>query len=250
MNDLNLTIDYDGNSSKAKELQWIYIFGDKTPEELYKQLAHSDDIFIKISLHDIDREPNAEIRIVDNTNSAFFAIKNVGSSTAELSEARTLDQSNGISKKYLWSLSKTLQEIGTKNLCLTAMQIGGYAWAKYGFLPDSMGWSALQEQIRNRLNENKKQIKFRDENYYLSDAEIIAIDKVLKSNFNDLPVAFPQLTELNRPIDTIDGHKITVGKALLIDTGWQGILPLDENNPSFKRFKAYTAPSQERQQQI
>lgn len=250
MNDLNLTIDYDENSSKAKELQWIYIFGDKTPEELYKQLAHSDDVSIKIELHDIDRKPYANIKITDYERDASFFIEDVGRKEAELKEAKTSEQGNGIAKRYLWSLSKLFQDVGTEKMCLITTEIGSYAWAKYGFCPSGFGWNTLRDSIELKFHDNKKQIRFRQKNYDLLDDEVIAIDKILKSSLTDLPNAFPQLTELNRVICEIEGKQITVGKALLIDISWVGVLPIDENHPSFKRFKAYTAPVQERLQQI
>lgn len=67
-----------------------------------------------------------------------------------------------------------------------------------------------------------------------------AIDAILKADFKDLPEVFPYLTELNREIATYKGKPLTVGKALLLDTKWNGRLPFDDAHVSFQRFLNYT----------
>jgi hypothetical protein len=121
-----------------------------------------------------------------------------------------------VGKQLLAANVKIYQQLGIKNVRVFAnLEVGGYAWARYGYVPDegelgSVG--VLSEQIADRINEME------------IDADH---EKMLYALINrDDP----------RAIWAIADSKY--GKELLLGTEWEGRLDLT-NKDTMARFNAY-----------
>lgn len=228
---------------------WNRVFGDVTPKQLYErfertageapirmQLNFSDgNGFTRVKIrHDSrihmghERENEIRLDIYPNKPPKLDGIF-----------LKEKDQSKNLAKRYLRSSVDLLREIGADSMRLEAIEVGAYSWAKYGFTPETPDdWDALRTRIKLRLNDDGTLI-FNHHHYDVSLEKPI-IDRILNTDFANLPKAFPQLTELNREIGQHKGRTLTVGKALLMDTKWNAKLPFDERHVSFQRFNSYT----------
>jgi hypothetical protein len=138
------------------------------------------------------------------------------------------------------------QKLGVHQVNLEAnVDVGGYAWAKYGFLPGSSMWRDLSQQVGNRIVAAGRKGMF--------DATALnAFDKVIKS---PNPKAVWALADMKYPVNyypvrsALQGGGVlhpgyhntkldTLGKYALANTHWLGALEL--NNPEqMGRFNAY-----------
>lgn len=144
-------------------------------------------------------------------------------------------QGSGQAKRYLHAGVALAQAMNMKNLQLVAEQIGGYAWAKFGFVPaDETSWNTLKIAIRDNLDLHKHQF---------TSGEIAIVEDILAQPYPKIRDCFCQLTALNRTVKKeVNGLTLTPGKYLLMHTIWNGDLPLDAKDPHFKRFQSYVAP--------
>ena len=83
-----------------------------------------------------------EIDLLDNSaESAYFAI-NPG------------EQGGGIGKELLRSNVALYQQMGLDKVKVHAnIDVGGYAWAKYGYVPDENDWDTLRGDLRDKIDE-------------------------------------------------------------------------------------------------
>ena len=84
-----------------------------------------------------------EIDLVDNSaESAYFSIHSGA-------------QGGGIGKELLRSNVALYQQMGLEKLKVHAnIDVGGYAWAKYGYVPDDNSWDSLRGDLREKLSES------------------------------------------------------------------------------------------------
>ena len=148
-------------------------------------------------------------------------------------------QGFGHAKDILGSQVKLWQNIGVDQVNLEAnVDIGGYAWAKYGFLPGNNMWKDLSRQVGNRIVEAGYK--------GMVDATSMRLfDKVIK---NPDPRAIWALADMTSPINYNPvGHKLvgvynpklnTLGKYALANTHWLGSLDL-KHPEQMGRFNAY-----------
>lgn len=115
-------------------------------------------------------------------------------------------QNAGLSKNILKGWLDVYESAGIKSISLTAnIDVGGYAWARYGFLPTAQGWRELADGI---LKAGKW------------PAELQAI---LKS-------------QNPRALRALAAHPL--GKKALIGTAWDGVLDL-EDEVGYAFFRNY-----------
>lgn len=238
--------------------QWNKFYPNATPKQIYDKFvrAAGDGSDVRVCVSFSDNNTTSIIAEHDpKDGNSIIEFKLFDNGTAKLPWAlflRDTTQGQGLAKKYLHTGIKLLEQVGTQKISVKTDEIGGYAWAKYGFSPETKDdWygskenlkdKGLKKSIKERISEDGTVIKFRGKSYPINSVESKVINAVLNSNFLDLSKNFPHLTELNREIGKIGDKPLTVGKALLIGQQWNGVLPLDENHISFKRFKAYTEP--------
>jgi hypothetical protein len=129
--------------------------------------------------------------------------------------------------------------LGVKTVTVSAnIDVGGYAWARFGYKPKTQGiWDSLRSSAKYSLDIMKgngfnKQTHGRTTRFNpLTDAEYHTVKRILEN---------PDPTKLWDLADCKVGGK-EVGKALLLGTGWGGIIDLADK-ATMKRFTNYVKP--------
>lgn len=131
-------------------------------------------------------------------------------------------QGNGLSKRVINIYYEQYKKAGIDKIKVTAnIDVGGYAWAKYGFSAPE------QYQILNALIYNKTASKITNQQYF-------RIVNKIKDHFNANPgKPFPmrKIANLGRTTDQY-------GKRVLLGTNWSGELDLS-NRREKKIFEDY-----------
>lgn len=143
----------------------------------------------------------------------------------------------GIAKDVLRESFRLYREIGVKTVDLTAnIDVGGYAWAKYGFVPLDYEWNILSGKLLREFRDavssaSKRTILTGRAPAYaaLTPREIAAVEKLLQS---DDPRSIWALS------DFVAKSGVKVGKELLLGSYWDGILALDDPM-AVRRFEEY-----------
>ena len=106
------------------------------------------------------------------------------------------------------------------------LDVGGYAWAKYGFLPvDARETQTLLQALRPKLARLS-----------LEPAVRSKVETLLTSQD---PQSLWAIADLETPVE-VDGRNLSLGKALLLGEWWQGRLDL-EDAAVRERFRAYVS---------
>lgn len=131
-------------------------------------------------------------------------------------------QGNGLSKRVINIYYEQYKKAGIDKIKVTAnIDVGGYAWAKYGFSAPE------QYEVLNALIYNKTASKITNQQYF-------RIVKKIKDHFNANPgKPFPmrKIANLGRTTDQY-------GKRVLLGTNWSGELDLS-NRREKKIFEDY-----------
>ncbi len=134
-------------------------------------------------------------------------------------------QGTGLAKDLLRNQMDLYQTMGLKSVDLFAdIDVGSYAWAKYGFLPSHEGeWNAISQVARRRLSEISAN--------ELSSKDADAVRQVLMRKD---PQAIWDLADMKLKLRSGE----PVSKRLLMNNSWNG--KLDLNDPeAMERFNAY-----------
>ena len=100
-------------------------------------------------------------------------------------------QSDGISKTLLSQQIPLYEAMGRTRVDVHAnIDVGGYAWGRYGFVPNQADWDAMRSYIPDQLDEVKNQIPAATHDHLLAAA-----------NHPD-PKAMWQLVDDRTPITT------------------------------------------------
>jgi GNAT superfamily N-acetyltransferase len=123
-------------------------------------------------------------------------------------------QGQDLGKELLAKSVEVYDQIGVGSVSLYAgLDVGGYAWAKYGFKPESeQAAKRLFDTVRGRLDELD-----------VPNGVRRSVERLLSDN---RPEAIWALSDLNGvTVEEYDGPT-TLGKALLLGTSWPGTLDL------------------------
>ena len=144
-------------------------------------------------------------------------------------------QAAGLGKQLLASQVSTYKKMGLKAVNLTAnINVGAYAWAKYGFVPDQKSWDRVRSAIKAKLdnmNPDEWGLKgdvadihaaLASENPQAIWAVVDSKATLLNENDEEVPIAKHFLTGKNAP-------------------DWDGSLRLDDAT-ALKRFDSYVTP--------
>lgn len=139
-------------------------------------------------------------------------------------------QGKGIAKAMLKEQMAMYRKIGVENVELTAnISVGGYAWARYGFAPDS---AQTLGRIKKTIETNVSGLGLKQN---IQDEITAILDR------ND-PELLWDIADIRTPItiDLPDGARQTLplGRHLLLGSNWHGILSLDDA-AAMKRFDSY-----------
>jgi GNAT superfamily N-acetyltransferase len=139
-------------------------------------------------------------------------------------------QGSGIGKDILRGQMDMYRKMGTvREVTLDAnLDVGGYAWAKYGFTPQT-------EQGHRDLMRNTENLAYTMLNHGEIDHETYKKVAALTSS-RDLKTVW-HISDLRQPVVT-SGERMTLGKALLVGQSWYGEIRLDDKVAN-DRFDAY-----------
>jgi len=127
------------------------------------------------------------------------------------------DQGKSIAKPFMKSLHSLAKQIGVPQLELKAnIDVGGYAWARYGFAPDEDTWSALKLDIARSIKYNK----------LLAGESLVTADFVQKVLSSKDPKMIWALSDS------------AIGKKLLMGQQWRGYLDMADAE-AMERFIEY-----------
>jgi GNAT superfamily N-acetyltransferase len=136
---------------------------------------------------------------------------------------RRSEQGSGIGKRILAANVDYYRKHGGKEVNLYAnIDVGGYAWAKYGFVSTRGSWDRLRDDIAWKAVNLAESGKLPKHIYE-------AISNILETG----PKAIWKVADITYPVD---GQPL--GKALLLGTGWDGKLDLTDP-AAMERFNAY-----------
>ncbi len=162
-------------------------------------------------------DDNTDIRIHYTYYEKFDGTKEL---VAYLSMFQAGQQGKGSAKSVLRNSIAVMKKLGISKCELQAnMDVGGYAWAKFGFLPHQEDW----DRERKDMLEKTKTIKM----------SATARKKVTQILNDQDPRAMHVLSDMK------DGE-FSVGKHLLLGSDWNGVLDLNDK-ASYRRFLGYVA---------
>jgi GNAT superfamily N-acetyltransferase len=131
------------------------------------------------------------------------------------------EQSKGVGKDILKSYMDLADNVGADRIALLAnIDLGGYAWARYGFVPTPESWKALSVSVRKNLS----QCAFSDAS--LAN-QVSGHIKTLTSPSSD-PRNIRALAALTVEVDHPKLGKTKLGLALLKGTDWDSLAYLND----------------------
>ncbi len=138
-------------------------------------------------------------------------------------------QGKGVAKELLANSVELYEQAGISKVTLfAALDVGGYAWAKYGFCPEpGRATRELFSSIRERLAELDG----------VAEPVRAVVGRLLDSEDPKAVWAISDLEGISVPNR---GEKTPLGKALLLGTHWKGQLLLDDPEAR-ARFDHYTS---------
>ena len=141
-------------------------------------------------------------------------------------------QGSGLGKTIFRNSLDLYDHTGEDRIGLSAnVDVGGYAWARYGFVPTKGSWTAWKEEHGElNLEEIEPAMASRE------------IGRLLKSPD---PRSMWKIADMTMPNG--EGSEISVGKKMLMRTNWDGDLDLN-NVEQYSRARIYTRVNQEKKQ--
>lgn len=146
-------------------------------------------------------------------------------------ELEPIAQGGGVAKSLMRNQFDIYRQLGITRVDLSAnIDVGGYSWAKYGFLPTTSGpggWYSLQRDLMERLR-------------YLQSPGKAAAERLIQ--ISD-PSVIWNIADLREPAQNIryglrNAEKVPLGKALLLGQDWRGTFDLN-NAEQMEKFNAY-----------
>jgi len=151
-------------------------------------------------------------------------------------------QGAGIAKQVIGRQMSLYQRMGVKKITVyAALDRGGYAWARYGFLPaDVDEWRRIKGRLRYAI-DNMNEAVIDPEVTGTTWAKVkAALEKILES---DNPETLWQISDLRMPTTHMDKNDkpMSLGKVLLSGESWHGELKLSSTK-QMARFQAFVKP--------
>ena len=124
----------------------------------------------------------------------------------------------GIAKQVFDNQMDLYDHLGIKQVKVSAgLTVGGYAWARFGFTPDSDGWRSMGRETLRRAENLPANVK----------EQVKLITKI------DDPKAIWLLAALK------DDSGISIGKKLLLNRSWGGSINMNDRD-QYSAVRAYT----------
>jgi GNAT superfamily N-acetyltransferase len=208
------------------------------PDEYAELLSASSNAIKIVTFVDVDRLQNVvAVKVTGERNDGGFIwlTERQLDLTGRLFEARRMfvdesRQNKRIGRNLMADLVEAAARLNIDTIRIEAEKLGRYVWIRFGFLPDSGSWRALQPEMNWRLSRLVSVLR--------RDAYLRTLELVNDSN----PIAARAIAALatsvpSREVFTESGEPIGVplGKALLLEhgVGWAGYFDL--TNPETMR---------------
>ena len=204
---------------------WNELIKDKSPDEFF------DSVFR-------DKPPGKDFEIRLRTFSKAGLKFSVSTSEVEIVREMYQDSKGGLvvyhdlfelkktqtglgyGKKFLKNSIDAYQDMGVDKVeTLANIDVGGYAWAKYGYLPTEEGLKSIKKHINHKViwpDEEGPGSKFLEKFLESNDPKSLWALADCKADFNGKPL----------------------GKSVLLGSSWEGELNL-KDKASMDRFNAY-----------
>jgi hypothetical protein len=229
-----------GGKDESVEAVWATVFGGLAPKSVksWFDKALPGDM-TDLELGAMRREGDRNIAKatvvakggggrVDRTFTDVNGNLNVYHSYYEIPRHNT---GKGHAKRFLAESMEQYRKMGVKSVSLNAnIDVGGYAWARYGFTPTPYAWDNIKGDLRIR-----NQVML--DRGVITKPQFDVIENTIKS---DDPHAIWELSDMRKgvPSDLGQAGQNTVGKYLLQGSSWDAELRLDDA-AGMARFNAY-----------
>lgn len=147
----------------------------------------------------------------------------------DLADIAEESQGQGFGRVMMGNCYDLAQELELDEMRLRASWIGTYAWLRFGFVPDQADWdNHLKAGITERLYEWRE---------HIPTAAFLEVQRMLERGS---PRTAWLIADDDTPVETEDGETVTLGQALLANSGisWDGSLLLDDAAAT-ARFELY-----------
>jgi GNAT superfamily N-acetyltransferase len=134
-------------------------------------------------------------------------------------------QGRGLAKDILRANINYYRKLGLSRANVSALDRGGYVWARYGFLPTQESWDAVRPMLRDRVTDPS-----------LNIAPAVRRDVLHLLDSHD-PHAIWRIADKRTPV-TIEAETLPLGTHLLSGSDWEGSLDL-KDAPTMERFYDY-----------
>jgi hypothetical protein len=137
----------------------------------------------------------------------------------------------GVAKALASDLYGVVIRLGLSAIRMPAEDVGGYLWARAGFVPDAGSWPAVQQHMVGRLVRLAR---------HVSAERFMQVNNLLAKG-QQAPHLIHAIALLRDPVpltDAGDRQEQELGKALLIGSNWVGTLELG-NRLSRDRFEEW-----------
>jgi hypothetical protein len=145
----------------------------------------------------------------------------------------------GIGKKVLRAQFDEYERMGVTKVKVHAnIDVGGYAWARFGFVPTQRSWDKLRESLKYWVNADEATSDALGNSYpalHLPKAQRRALTEVLD---NPDPKGLWKIADARWKLpDSRQGTR-NIGKEILMERDWEGEIRLDDPD-AMARFNHY-----------
>jgi hypothetical protein len=196
---------------------WNGIFED-TPDDVFGRMFKGTALTPEVARWRGGDAPGYRLRLRDKTGAAVADMTRTftrsGKDVFVTHNSFTIEPSHrGAGKTILRNAMEEYQRIGVSTVRLSAnIDVGSYAWAKYGFKPSIP--RAIQADLRYRL----------DKITGLSVDELSELNKIIDVGGDTM---LWDISDMTKSV-VINGEKTALGKAMLLDQQWDGVLDLND----------------------
>lgn len=195
----------------------------------------SDDINVRISDNNItitgkSQETGASVhRVIDLKN------KSVSHGSLNMGDARGASHGKSIMRRQL----NLYDKLKLKEITTLALNVGGYAWARYGFNASTEDRWSIIKRVAKDHNLSTESLGFSKEKPPVHMAQIAAMRiRISDYNFTGRQSIESQIQEMRRE-GFIKGKSVLIGKITLLNESWDGKLNLAKNRVDRKILEAY-----------
>jgi hypothetical protein len=146
------------------------------------------------------------------------------------------ESAHGIAKLLAADLHETVIRLGLSAIRIAAEDIGGYLWARAGFVPDAGSWPAVSQHVVGRLVRIARHIR---PERFMQINDLLARGQASPQLIHAIAMLRDPVPATN--VEPGDPAEQELGKALLVGSNWVGTLELT-NTIAHDRFKEWIKP--------